>query len=168
MNEPLPTVEKDAAKRGHLLTVTKHADWHEDEPYWDGSITCQAPSLCNGWWECGEPHEVDGVSAADGPYDSECPGEHGVSTDRAGHLPWCDEDEFEFHGVLHTWRYGNGWTVPYDGCVVQTADIAEYVDDIAREHGEGTFVVDDEWDDTSVYLHFVTRHLPPSEGRADG
>jgi hypothetical protein len=162
----LPSAEKDAPERGHLLTITKSSDWHEDEPYWDWSVTCVAPDRCGGWQECGKKHEVDGTSATDGPYDGDCPGGHGVSTDRAGHLPWCDEDEFEFHGVWHTWRYGNGWTVPYPGCVVQTADIGEYADDIAREHGEGTYVVDDEWDDTSCYLTFVTRVTSPDGGPA--
>lgn len=148
-----PFAESDAPLRGHLLTITKSDDWHEDEPCWDWSLTCQAPNLCGGWWECSETHEVDGLSASDGPYACETS------------APWCDEDEFEFHGVTHTWRYGWGWTVPYEGCVVQTADIGDGVDDIAREHGEGTYEVDDDWDETSCYIAFGTRVLPPGVQR---
>lgn len=157
-------MSETTVKREHVLTVTKHADWHPDDPYWVWDVACATPDLCGGWWECLNPHEVDGVSAADGPYD-------GDET-----LPWCDEDEFEFHGVLHTWRYGHGWTVPYDGCVVQTADLGDDVCEIAREHGPGSYVVDDDWDDTDCRLGFVrpaepapatdTPTAPPNEHAA--
>lgn len=158
------SAEKDAPERGHVLTVTKGEDWFPDQPDWSGSITCLNVAQCNGWWECGKPHEVGGVSAADGPYENDCSGEHGVSTDRAGHLPWCDEDEFEFHGVLHTWRWGYGWTVPYPGCVVQTSDaISDAAYDIGQQYGEGDYLVDDEWDDTSCTLIYAGRVTPPAE-----
>jgi hypothetical protein len=48
----------ETTKRGHVLHVTKHADWTEDEPYYKTSITCVAPDLCNGWVECRDPHET--------------------------------------------------------------------------------------------------------------
>lgn len=133
-----------AHHRGHVLTVTKGEDWFEDQPDWRGTITCLAPGGCGGWWECDEPHEVGGVSAGAGPY--------GCADD----APWLDQDEFEFHGVLHTWRYGAGWTVPFEGCVVQTADVCDAVYDIGQDHGEGTFVVDDDWGDPGdCTLHYV-------------
>lgn len=142
--------DKDAPKRGHLLTITKHEDWTEDEPYWDWSITCQSVDLCNGWLECRESHEIDGTSAEDGPY--EC--------DESA--AWCDEDVFMFHGVEHNWRYGHGWTVPYEGCVVQSADsLSDDVHDIGLEYGEGTYAVEDDWDDEWCWLTVVTRVLPP-------
>ena len=157
------SAENDAPIRGHHLTIVKGDDWFEDQPDWDGSITCLAPAKCGGWWECGETHGVNGTSAGDGPYGADCPGcIVPLGADEA-HLPWCDEDEFEFHGVLHTWRYGYGWTVPYDGCVVQAADdVCDAVYDIGQEHGEGTYFVDDEWDDTSCSLVFASRVIPPA------
>lgn len=70
--------------------------------------------------------------------------------------PWCDEDEFVFHGVPHTWRYGYGWTVPFEGCVVDANDsCVDEAYDIAREHGPGTHEVDDDWDETTCYLIWV-------------
>lgn len=151
MTHDTHSAENDAPVRGHLLTVTKSDDWFPDQPAWDGAITCLSPTTCNGWWECHEPHEVDGKSAASGPYDCD-------DSD-----PWCDEDEYEFHGVQHTWHYGSGWTVPYEGCVVQTVDtISDSAYEIGQAHGEGTYQVDDEWGDPGECdLLFVGRVIPP-------
>lgn len=130
--------------RGHHLIVTKSDDWTEDEPDFDHDVVCLDPPSCGGWQECLDPHEVDGVSAAEGPYDS------------PEDAPWCDEEEFTFHGVLHEWRYGYGWTVPFPGCVVAANDhVCDSAYDIGRRHGEGTYVVDDEWDDTYCTLLYV-------------
>lgn len=133
-----------SAERGHVLTVTKSDDWHEDQPYFDYSIECLAPEKCGGWQECVEPHEVDGNSAADGPWGSD------------ESAPWFEEDYYVFHDVEHEWRYGYGWTVPFEGCVVAANDSAyDYAHDIGVEHGPGRYVVDDEWDDCSVALLFA-------------
>lgn len=132
----------ETTKRGHVLHVTKHADWTEDEPYYKTSITCVAPDLCNGWVECREPHEVDGVDASVGPYDC----------DRDA--PWLDEDQFDFHGVEHTWQWGPGWTVPFDGCCVAEWG-GEAASELAHEVGLGDWSVDDEWDDGYCYLSVV-------------
>lgn len=129
--------------RGHRLTITKSPDWEPDEPYWDWSIECATPDLCGGWWECRESHEVIGLPQNDGPWNS--------SED----APWFEEEEFTFHGVEHTWRWGHGWTVPYPGCVVQTADIGDDVHEIASVHGEGVYLVEDDWDDTYCHLEVV-------------
>lgn len=156
-------------EREHLLTITKATDWEPDEPSWDWSITCTTPDRCDGWWECPEAHVVDGIDAADGPYENDCPGWHGPyalneaeNTARAAaggpHWPWCDDDEHMFHGVAHTWRYGFGWTVPFPGCVVQASDtVGDYALDIAADHGEGVYVVEDDWDDTYCTLVLVGR-----------
>lgn len=153
--------------KGHLLNVAKGTDWTEDDHEWNWSITCLAPEKCGGWQECGKEHRLEGVSAADGPYDNDCPGWHGpyladdahdkrMQAESAQHYPWCDEDEFEFHGVLHTWRYGYGWTIPFDGCAVAAnLSWADEAWDIADEHGEGSHVVDDDWDDTDLTLIYV-------------
>jgi hypothetical protein len=140
------TTDESKRERGHLLTIAKEADFDPEWPHFDWDITCVVPELCGGWQECQEPHAVDGESAADGPYDA--------SEDD----PWFDLEEFTFHGVEHTWRGDYGWTIPYEGCVVSANDyVADEVHDIGVEHGEGTYVVDDEWDDTSCTLIFVRR-----------
>lgn len=149
------------ATRGHLLTVTKSSDLAEDDPVWDYAVTCLAPDQCSGWQECREAHVVDGMSAANGPHD--CPAE-----DAAACLqPWCDRDEFEFHGVSHQWRWGYGWTVPFRGCVVaeevHCGSGCDSAFDIAHEHGEGEHLVDDDWDDTTVTLYFVETLKPRAE-----
>jgi hypothetical protein len=130
----------------HLLTITPTEDHTEEDSDYRFEITCHEPEKCNGFWECMEPHKVDGKSAAAGPYD--------CSYDD----PWCDEDEFEFHGVVHTWHYGWGWTVPYPGCVVAANE--HWTDDawdIAREHGPGVHEVDDDWNDDSCILIWLRK-----------
>lgn len=136
----------------HLLHIEGDGD---DRVY---RLECPNDNGCSGWVECREPHEVNGVSANMGPYD-DCPGTH--PDDReipvSEHHPWCDEEEFEFHGVVHVWRSGHDWTVPYDGCIVMFADW-EPPDD-APLASPGTYRVDSDWDDVDVYLQFVETAL---------
>lgn len=117
-------------------------EWPDDRDY---DVACTDRQRCKGWLECLEPHDVDG-RAAGSPY-------IGDVAD-----PWWGADEFEFHGVTHTWREGYGWTVPHPGCP-------------AEENGAeppygahllpiGRYEVDDQWDDTSCYLKFTTK--PPT------
>lgn len=135
----------EEARRGHLLTITKEADFDPEWPHFDYEVTCLAPDLCGGWEECPEAHEVDGVSAEDGP--DECPED----------VAWFDEPTFTFHGVEHEWRYSHGWTVPFPGCVVAANDyICDDAHDIGVTHGEGTHVVDDEWDEYYCSLIYVS------------
>ncbi|MGV7904208.1 hypothetical protein PJN93_30825, partial [Mycobacterium kansasii] len=86
--------------------VTKGDDYDPEYPSFNHSVECLNVEKCGGWIGCNDPHEVDGRSAADGPYDCD------------DDAPWEGCDEFEFHGVLHEWHWGHGWTVPYKGCVV--------------------------------------------------
>lgn len=103
------------------------------------SITCLHPDRCTGWIECsGQEHPA---GSEDGPYDCE------------EDAPWEGADEFEFHGELHTWRDSYGWTVPYVGCVVQGADYE--IPDELRPLRIGRWIVEDEWDETDVYLTVV-------------
>lgn len=138
----------------HHIVITKSPDWHEDDPCWDGEIVCVTPETCEGWQECLEDHG--------GADPGECPGEHPDDRDapRSEHVPWCDEYEFEFHGVVHTWQYGYGWTVPYQGCVVIGSDewsdgVSEAADEIGHAHGEGTYEVDVDWWDESPVIHYA-------------
>ena len=134
----------------HTVEVTRH-EWSlaklaerrpitaEDRAnHYDWRIVCSDPRRCPGWIECHEPHEVDGRSAADGPWDAE-------EAD-----PWAEQDEFVFHGVLHEWRSGHDWTVAYDGCPVEGADtdLPDGIDTTC----DGTYPVEVEWDDELVYL----------------
>lgn len=139
------------SERGHILTVTGTID---DDAY-EYSVECLNPDLCGGWQECDQPHEVSGISAAGGPY----------AADESD--PWCGVDEFEFHGTVHTWQFGR-WTVPYPGCVVAGNDaVCDSAWDILAEHGQGRYVVDDDWyDEHSCLLLFVSRAPEPGEGTA--
>lgn len=100
-------------------------------------IECQVPGSCDGWTECDKPPEFD-CRTADSPYDC------------APDAPWDGLNEFEFHGVVHTWRDGYGWTVPFEGCIVAWADAD--VPDEMESLPPGRYQVDDEWDDTSLDL----------------
>lgn len=104
-------------------------------------VVCSDPAGCPGWVECREAHEVDGRSAADGPWEAD-------EDD-----PWAEQDEFVFHGVAHEWRYGHGWTVDYAGCPVEGSD-AELPDGIDTTV-DGEYLVEVEWDDEFCVLTLV-------------
>ncbi len=126
----------------------------------DYGTKCLVENGCGGWIECREPHEVDGKKADCGPYDCDCPdGQPScLSETEADYAPWCDREEFEFHGVVHTWRYGYGWTVPYKGCIVAWGDyeLPGCYEDLPR----GEYQVEDDWEDTGCYLQLVACQLP--------
>lgn len=118
----------------------------------------ECPDGCDGWQTCLEKHEgqhVDVILPADqGPDDCQQCTEPPLL-----HTAWCGQEEFEFHGVIHTWRYGHGWTVPYPGCVVAATpwDSDFDRDDVPR----GRYEVQEDWDDESCWLEFTT--TPPTE-----
>lgn len=133
------------------LIFPEHIDSHVHD------IECPAGNGCSGWIECREPHEVNGASASCGPYECDCPdgapsclGEPGEDP-----APWYDREEFKFHGVLHTWRYGHGWTVPFTGgCIV----VHNGFYDLPDEYDSlpiGEHPVEDDWDDESCYLQLL-------------
>lgn len=131
----------------HVLVIepdTKYAKQFPDadpEVLW--RVECSDSAKCNAWEECNTPHEVEGLSAADGPY--ECPEE----------MPWFDEPEFEFHGELHTWRQGWGWTVEFAGCSVGEFRDAELPDDLPQPVAPGRYTIDVDWDDDYCTLRYV-------------
>ena len=70
-------------------------------------------------------------------------------------------EEWEMHGVLHTWR-GWTWSIPFDGCPVQEwADTGDLWDGI---DGPGRYEVDADWDDTECYLTVVGKVDADNEG----
>lgn len=129
--------ERGLARLAALRPVTEQdrADHH----FW--RVVCSDPAGCPGWVECHETHEVDGKSAADGPWEAD-------EDD-----PWAEQDEFVFHGVPHEWRSEYGWTVDYDGCPVECAD-AELPDGIDTTV-DGEYPVEVEWDDEFCVLTLV-------------
>lgn len=149
MNEH--SAEKDAP-RGHVLVIEPDAAYaarFPDAPTeYRWSIECLNLEKCGGWQECPESHEVEGQPVNDGPWDSD------------ESAPWFEEEEFEFHGVLHEYRWGHGWTVPFEGCVVASND----ADCPVEPMRPGRWMVHDEWDDTYLTLELgddLTRPIPP-------
>lgn len=118
-------------------------------------IECADPATCDGWIECGKLHEFDGRDADTyGPYDCE------------PDCPWFESEEFDFHGVVHTWRDGYGWTVPFDGCIVAYTDWD--VPDEIWSGPVGRYPVDDEWDDTQCTLSIRTEDTAPQPDSTQG
>lgn len=137
----------------HVITKAFAPDARDDTDF-SYTVECPGQPACNGWTECDEPHAVDGKDANDGPYEDCDEGD-----------PWCDTDEFDFHGVTHTWQYGHGWTVPYVGCVVRAYPyLREIADDLLCESPPGRYQVRDYWDDEDMELRVVE---PAEEAKAD-
>jgi hypothetical protein len=133
----------------HILEVTPDGEGF--------SVECLVGNGCSGWLECGEPHTVGNADASDGPFDCD------------EDAPWYDEDEWEFHGIIHTWHYGFGWTVPYPGCVVAGSAV-DPPDDlwqtVGGEHrlNPGRWLVDDDWDESECYLSLLGPAEPSERG----
>lgn len=123
----------------HIITISCDEQCRQDACRW--RVTCTVEGGCGGWMECGEPHEVDGISAADGPHDCD------------PDAPWADCDEFTFHGVDHEWRVGYGWTVDYDGCPITPwhFDLPDGIDTTRN----GSWLVENEWDDTDCLVELI-------------
>ena len=140
MTEHVVHITRDDAFLSRLAEY-REPDDQDREDAWQEHIECTVPDGCGGWQECLEPHEVDGVSADDGPYDCE----EGV--------PWEGRDEFEFHGVSHEWRWGHGWTVDFRGCPLAITEV-ELPDGIDTTR-DGKWRVEDDWDGTDCYLVLI-------------
>jgi len=144
MGEGLSAENDAPTQRGHTLIVEPDTRYAERFPHADPSfvysILCHNQALCDGWQTCG--HEACRVGS---PWGDENEAE-----------PWYEEEEWEFHGILHTFRFGYDWTVPFDGCVV--AEQVDAISDAAHGLPVGEYLVDDEWDDEFCTL---TRITPP-------
>ena len=107
----------------HIIEVTEDGAW---------SIECLDGNGCSGWIEC------DGDHAG---YDPE---------DEASPAFDCYED-VEIHGVPHDWQWDYAWTIPYEGCVVQGANVDppdELYEHETVQYRPGRWVVDADWDYT--------------------
>jgi hypothetical protein len=126
----------------HILIKEADPDDPEEFRY---RVECQIEGGCGGWLECAEPHEVAGWIAS---------GSEGDPHDCDPAAPWCNSEEFTFHGVEHTWQGGWGWTVPFEGCLLESYSDFEPPDEVL-DLPVGRYLVDDEWDDTEVCLNYV-------------
>ena len=125
----------------HWVTVTRDEDYiarfgdspHDPAIKW--AIECSDPAACPGWVECPENH------TGYDPEDEESPA-------------FDQYEDVMIHGVVHEWRTGYGWTVPFDGCPVRDGG-GDDASDIAHEKGVGRWEVYDDWDDTDCYLTVV-------------
>lgn len=130
----------------HYIEVTIDPDGDPDSPYaWDrwhmSAIECSTPGGCGGWRECTLDHP--GMD----PDDEDSPA--------------FDAEEWEIHGVLHTWQ-GWTWSVPFDGCPVQEwADVSDLWDGV---DGPGRYEIDADWNDTECYLTVVGKVDADNEG----
>lgn len=125
---------------------------HSDDRQW--TIECPPGNGCNGWMECDKAHEVEGYGSADGGPEQCDPNECTYPEQGECTTPWADAEEFEFHGVMHEWKGGHGWTVPYVGCIVAGSDVASPPDGM-DELPYGRYPIEDDWDDTEVALDFI-------------
>lgn len=117
------------------LSEYKTVDEQDRKGHYQVEIECTVPGGCGGWEDCTEDHEPGGDF---GPYDAE----EGA--------PWEGKDEFEFHGVVHTWRGWWGWTIPYEGCILRISS-PELPDGIDTTRDSSWIVVDD-WEGEDYYL----------------
>lgn len=118
----------------HHLVVTETADSTPDHPDYKWRIACLTPATCTGWMTCAGDHS----DAPDDPYDLE-------------------DGEVEIHGVIHEYHMGE-WTIDFPGCVVAAAVFdwgSDTASDIAHDHGPGTHVVDNDWDDSDLTLIYI-------------
>lgn len=118
---------------------------HPGRPEYTFTLECPGRPHCEGYTECRDRHEVDGRDA-DGEDPFDC------SPD----APWESKEQFEFHGLLHTWHDGFGWTVPFAGCPVRSHPyFADQARDVLFEQMPGRYVVDDYWDEDDMSLKLV-------------
>lgn len=151
----------------HYVVVTKREDYDPENGWFDNfDYDIECVGKCEGWIECFKEHKYIGIEANP---DDGCPRcqyldeneiKYGQSGFNEGHEPWCDEEEFEFHGELHTWRHSNGWTLPYPGCVVAGNDSLEIPSEIVDLNKAGRFEIDPVWyDEYLVELIFIREVL---------
>ncbi|CCW14633.1 hypothetical protein [Rhodococcus aetherivorans] len=117
--------------------ITKAID-RKDPSEFTYTLECPGAPHCTGFSECHEKHVQDGIDADEvTPYDGE--------TDDGEAPPWDGADEWTFHGVAHTYRYGYGWTVPYTGCVLREYDLE--FDDALLDQPPGRYSISVYWED---------------------
>ena len=129
---------------GHVLVVT------ELPPDDDYDYTLECDGNCDCYIECMEEHPCHDWDDCPTP-----PGEDCICD------PY-DGFEAEFHGVLHTFHWDFGWTVPFVGCgVKEFLWRCDSPDEIAREYGAGRWKVYTDWNDGHACLIYAG---PESEG----
>ena len=104
------------------------------EDCWRADIKCSVEGGCGGWQECREDHT-------------------GFDPNDEDSVAYDEFEDVMIHGVSHVWRWGYDWTVPYEGCILEHGDF-EVPDEIDKRR-DGVYEVDDDWDDTDVWLTYV-------------
>lgn len=165
MTEHIIAISRDEKFLARLAKY-REPDEQDRKDAWQAHIECTVRGGCGGWEECREPHtSPDGlVDANDGPYDTVCSCAESESTTCSP--PWCGCDEFEFHGVWHEWRWGYGWTVPFEGCVLASNHDFEIPDGIDTTR-DARWRVEDDWDDIDCYLTLIGEAGLDEEGDTD-
>lgn len=111
-------------------------------------VECPGRPACDGFIECRERHTAEGFDADDG--------EFGDPNDCPPDVPWEGMDEFEFHGVVHTFWSTHWWTVPYDGCVVRDHPyFPECAEELLCELPPGRYPVRGHWGDEEMELTLI-------------
>lgn len=131
----------------HILVVTPDEEYAarfpDARPYTRYRYECTVPGGCGGWEECCDPAGHEGFD----PEDETSPA-------------YDQHEDVEIHGVLHEWRWGYEWTVPFVGCVVKEGgyDPPEELYQRGEDGWElpvGRWVVEDEWHDEECYMKLV-------------
>lgn len=132
----------------HIVTKDIHLECPGEFTYtWE----CPGPPHCTGFSECHEPHIENGINA-----DHITPHDVLDGDDDVTVPPWDGIEEWTFHGVPHTYHDGYGWTVPYDGCVVEFADLE--VEDALLNEPPGRYAIDVSWESPEEpYIDDVAR-----------
>ena len=104
-------------------------------------IECSDPAACPGWEEC-----RGGDHAGFDPDDEES-------------AAYDQYEDVEIHGVLHEWKWGYGWTVPFAGCPV-AANFDGDIYELPTPLRPGKWRLEDEWDGEDVYLTVVAEVGP--------
>jgi hypothetical protein len=131
----------------HIVVKIKSPDHSEEEPDFDYQVICPNPGEKCGFSECMEEHTVDGKNVH--PYD------HDEGD------PWAGCEDWEFHGVPHTYQPGFGWTIPYTRCAVRDHDaLRDEANDLLWDKPEGSYPVIDNWDEYLMYLELAPTEAP--------
>lgn len=122
----------------------------ERVPAYTYSIECPGRPHCDSRIECYKPHKVDDRDADEGPYDCE----DGDT--------WCGAEDYEFHGVMHTWMEDLGWTVAAEDCGAKTHPwLHDTASDLLYDKPPGRYPVRVSWAEEIFDLDLIDGEVQP-------